>query len=172
MKTMQEMFRGKSFKGVVFFGVSIVMLLGVFALGVRVGERRAHYSSSWGANYERNFLRGPGGMMGGDFERGALRGHEDDWGPGMMRDFGRRDFRNGHGVAGIIVSVSDNMIVIKDADGKENTVAVNDKTIIKNGRDSINVGDLKNNQRIVIIGNPGDNGVVQADLIRVFENGN
>jgi len=29
-------------------------------------------------------------------------------------------------------------------------------------------GILKNDERIVVIGNPSDNGVVNADLIRVF----
>jgi len=138
----------------------------VFAAGVHVGERRAKYSYQWGANYERNFVNGSRGMMdGARGQNGNGRGPQ-----GMMRGFEGRDFRNGHGIAGTITSVVDNSIVIKDRDGKENTIAVNEKTLIKNGQADIKIADLKNDQSIVVIGNPGDNGVVNADLIRVFEN--
>jgi hypothetical protein len=76
--------------------------------------------------------------------------------------------RNGHGIAGTIISISDNSIVIKDRDNKENTISVNDKTIINQGRDTIKIEDLTSENEIVVIGRPGDNGVIQADLIRVF----
>jgi hypothetical protein len=131
----------------------------IFAAGVHVGERRARYSYQWGANYEKNFVGSGRGPVN------EKRGPQ-----GMMRGFEGRDFRNGHGVSGIIISVSDASIIIKDRDGKENTIAVNEKTLIKNGQADIKISDLKNDQSIVAIGNPGDNGVVNADLIRVFEN--
>lgn len=171
MKSFKEMVSGTFFRGMVAALGLIVAFLLVFALGVKVGERRAHYSSLWGANYERNFVGGPRGMMGGGFGQAGPDGIESRR-PNMMRDFGGRDFRNGHGVSGTIVSIADNMIVVKDRDGKENTISVSDKTIIKNGRTDGKITDLKNDQRIVVIGNPGDNGTVQADLIRVFANNN
>jgi hypothetical protein len=137
----------------------------VFAAGVHVGERRARYSYQWGANYERNFVGGPRGMMGGS------RGQGGPGGPvGMMRNFEGQDFRNGHGIAGTIMSIADNNIVIKDRSGKENTITVNDKTIIKNGPADIKITDLKNDESVVVIGSPGDSGVINADLIRVFDN--
>ena len=102
-----------------------------------------------------------------------MGGQRGEGGPGgMMRGFEGGDFRNGHGIAGVITSITDNNIVIKDRAGKENTITVNEKTIIKNGAADIKITDLKNDQSIVVIGNPGDNGVVNADLIRVFDNGN
>ena len=61
--------------------------------------------------------------------------------------------------------------VIKDRDNKENTISVNDKTIINLGRDTIKIGDLKNDENVVVIGKPGDNGVINADLVRVFDKG-
>ena len=87
-----------------------------------------------------------------------------------VREFEGRGLRNGHGVAGAIISISDNNIIIKDKDNKENTISVSDKTIINQGKDSINIGDLKNDQEIIVIGKPGDDGVIQADLIRVLDN--
>ena len=91
---------------------------------------------------------------------------------GMMKekfnDLEGRGFRNAHGIAGTIISIMDNNIVIKDKDNKENTVAITDKTIIKLGVDDVKISDLKNDQQVVVMGNPGENGVVNADLIRVF----
>jgi hypothetical protein len=138
-----------------------LLLLISFAAGVSVGFHKANFSSRFGENYERNFM-GP---------RPDMMGHE--FGPaGMMRekvgDFVGRGMRNGHGIAGTIISISDNSIVIKDRDNKENTISVNDKTIINQGRDTIKIEDLTSENEIVVIGRPGDNGVIQADLIRVF----
>jgi len=141
----------------------------IFSAGVYVGEHRARYSYQWGANYERNFLGGPG-RIGGAPGLGGPGGDENGRPLGMMRNFEGRDFRNGHGMAGTVVSISDNNIVVKDRIGKENTIAVSEKTLIKNGQADIKITDLKNDDNIVVIGSPGDIGVVNADLIRVFEN--
>lgn len=109
---------------------------------------------------------------------GGPRGMMDEWGPrGMMPNFEGRGFRNGHGIAGTIISVSDNKIVLKDQDGQENTVLVSESTLIKQGQNTIGINDLKNGDQIVVMGRPGDNGTINADLIRVFninnqENGN
>jgi len=83
-----------------------------------------------------------------------------------------RGFRNAHGIAGEIISITDNKIVLKDRDGQENSIAVDDKTLIKRGRDTISVNELKNDDRIVVMGKPGDDGTVSADLIRVFASNN
>jgi hypothetical protein len=140
----------------------------VFAAGVHVGERRARYSYQWGANYERNFLGGPREMMDGPrgpIGRGAFGGGPLE----MMQALEGRDFRNSHGVSGEVTAISDNTIIIKDRDGKENTILVDDKTIIKDGRSDIKITDLSNDEKIVAMGTPGDDGVIKADLIRVFD---
>lgn len=139
-----------------------LIALVIFAFGLAVGFHKAKFSCNWGENYERNFMGPHPGMMDGP--RGPM---------GMMgekfRDFEGRDFRNAHGLAGTIISITDNNIAIKDRDNKENTVAVSDKTIIKSGRDDIKITDLKNDQQVVVMGKPGDSGVINADLIRVFK---
>ena len=159
---MQELIKSKKFiVASAIVGIFIVALVS-FAMGIAVGIHKANFSNHFGENYERNFLgkrpemndpRGPMGMMGE-----------------KLRDFEGKGMRNGHGVAGTIISIADNNIVIKDKDGKENTIATTDKTIINLGRDTIKITDLKNDEEIVVIGKPGDNGVVNADLIRVFDN--
>jgi hypothetical protein len=90
----------------------------------------------------------------------------------MMRDFEGREFRNSHGLAGTIISIADGKIILKDRWGQENTVSVSDKTLIKRGWDTISINDLKNDDQIVVMGRPADDGTVSADLIRVFRSGN
>jgi len=154
--------RSKTFKIITAVVGLLVVILVSFAGGVAVGLHKAKFSYRWGENYAQNFMGSRQGGNGQGGERGGMMG--------MMRDFSGRDFRNSHGLAGTIISIADNNIIVKDKDGKENTVAVNDKTLIKNGRDDIKIGDLKQNDQIVVMGTPGDNGVVNAALIRVFGN--
>jgi hypothetical protein len=162
---MNEIIKSKKFKiAVAVVGVILIALVS-FAAGIGVGFKKARFSYKFGENYERNFLgshRGLGGPM---------------WSGGLMvimrekfKDLEGRGFRNAHGIAGTIISITENNLVIKDKDNKENTVAVSDQTIIKSGRDDIKISDLKNDQPVVVMGNPGDNGVINADLIRVFNN--
>jgi hypothetical protein len=167
----KELVKSKKFKmaaGIV--GIFLVAFIG-FAGGVAVGLHKAKFSYQWGQNYERNFMglgKRTSGMMDAD-DRGQMMGSRR--GGGMM-DFPRniegRDFRNAHGLAGTIISIADNNMIIKDRDNKENTVTVTDKTIIKDHMIDVKISDLKANDQIVVMGRPDDQGVVNADLIRVF----
>lgn len=151
---MKEFIHSKPFKITAIVIGLVILVLVSFASGVAVGFRKARFSYAWGANYERNFMGPRGG--GGPF--------------GMMRDFEGRDFRNAHGLTGTILSINDNNIVVKDRDNKENTVNITDKTIIKQGPDTIKISDLKPDLRVVVMGNPDDQGVIKAVFIRVFNN--
>lgn len=158
---IQETMKSKKFKIAALVVGAFILALVSFAGGVAIGFHKAKFSYKFGENYERNFTgHGSAEMMGG-------RGSQ-----GMMGDFGGRGFRNGHGIAGAIISVADNKIVIKDRDGQENTISVSDQTLIKRGQSTISVNDLKNGEQIVVMGKPGDNGTINADLIRVFDNNN
>jgi RNase P/RNase MRP subunit p29 len=159
---MQEILQSKKFKIAVSIIGAFLIILIIFAAGISVGLHKAKFSCKFGENYERNFM-GNHSSQNGWANSGPM---------GMMRekvkDFEGRGFRNAHGIAGTIISITDNNIVIKDKDNKENTVAITDKTIIKLGVDDVKISDLKNDQQVVVMGNPGENGVVNADLIRVF----
>lgn len=152
--------RSKTFKIITAIVGLFLIALVCFAGGVKIGIHKAKYSCDWGKNYERNFM-GERSGENSSFRSGML---------GMMKDFSGRDFRNAHGLAGTIISIADNNIVVKDKDGKENTVAVTDKTIIKSGRNDVKLGDLKQDDQIVVMGSPDENGAVNAVLIRVFNN--
>jgi len=157
----QEIMKSKQFKIAALAVAVLILMLVSFAGGLAIGFHKARFSYEFGKNYERNFVGGPfqdaPGMMGGFGSRD------------MMRGFDGRGFRNAHGIAGTIISVANNQIVIKDRSGQENTISVGDKTLIKRGQDTISINDLKNDEQIVVIGRPGDNGTVNADLIRVFD---
>lgn len=147
-------------------GIFLVALVS-FATGIAVGLHKAKYSYAWGANYERNFSKGFGNTARGD--------SRTTWSAGMMpggmmgvRDFDGRNFRNAHGTSGTILSITGNTIIVMDKSGEENTIAVGEKTLIKNGRDTIGISDLKQGDQVIIVGNPGNGGVVNADLIRIF----
>ncbi|MDD5396558.1 MAG: hypothetical protein PHW24_00690 [Candidatus Moranbacteria bacterium] len=168
MTDIKKITESKYFKIVLGLLGCFIAAVIVFAAGVHVGERRAKYSYQWGANYERNFIGGPREMMGGQRIANGPMDRRAGGPIGMMRGFEGRDFRNAHGIAGVVTSITDNNVVIKDRDGKENTIAVSDKTIIKNRQADLKITDLKSGDNLVVVGNPGDNGVVNADLIRVF----
>jgi hypothetical protein len=146
----------------VIVGLLLLMLIS-FAVGVSVGFHKAKFSSRFGENYERNFM---GQHFGVGKQEVGLMGKMKE----KMGEFEGRGMRNGHGVAGTIISISDGSIVVKDKDNKEITISVSDQTIINQGQNTIKIGDLKNDEQIIVIGKPGDNGVINADLIRVFDN--
>jgi len=158
---MQEIIKSKKFKVAAIITGSVVVALVIFTAGVNVGFHKAKFSFKFGENYEKNFM---GPRPGINMPGGPM---------GMMREQVRNlegsDFRNPHGISGTIISISDNNLVVKDRDSKENTVAVSDKTTIKSGRDDIKIGDLKTDEQIIVMGRPGDSGVINADLIRVFD---
>lgn len=163
MDKLKKIVDSNYFKTAFYVVAMIIFAAIIFAAGVSVGLHKARYSYQWGENYERNFAprpehrqMGPGGPMRPEGPMGFFRGDG-------------REMRNANGLAGAVVSVTDNLIIIKDRDDKENTVAVSDKTIIKAGRSDIKIGDLKTDENLVVIGKPNDSGVIDADLIRIFD---
>jgi hypothetical protein len=154
--SLQHLTESKYFKvAAITSGVLLVALVS-FAGGMHVGFRKALFSSSFGANYEQNFL-----------------GFPDDRPPrptsSMMDPVGEKGMRNPHGLSGEILSISGDTLVIKDRNNQESTVHVSDATIINRGKETLTLGDLMNGNKIVVIGKPQDTGVIDAHLIRVFQ---
>jgi hypothetical protein len=126
---------------------SIIIAFATFTLGVAVGFQKARFSYHFSENYERNFT---GGHKGAD----------------------SRQMRNSHGLAGEIISLNGNNLIIKDQDEKEIPLEISEKTLIKMGSETIQSSDLKTGEKIVIVGRPNDNGVINAELIRIFNQTN
>ncbi len=171
---MQELVESKKIKiAVAVVGFFLIVFIS-FAGGVVVGLHKAKFSYQWGQNYEKNFM---GSVRGGGREKeaggcvekmlgGCMGGGIKD----MPRKIEGKNFRNAHGLAGTIISISDNNLIVKDRDNKESTITTTDKTLIKRGMDDFKIVDIKANDQIVVMGTPNDQGVVMAELIRVFDN--
>jgi hypothetical protein len=134
----------------VIIGIGVViMVLGILRIGISIGEHRARFASQFGDNFERNF-RGPrSGMMGGYFNN-------------MMP--------NGNGAIGEIISLNLPQLVVNGSDNLEKTIIVSTSTVIRQFQGNIQSSDLKTGDFVVVIGNPNNNGQVEAKLIRVMPN--
>jgi hypothetical protein len=151
--SIKNILMSKYFKvAAVISGVILVALVS-FGVGVKVGFRKALFSTRWGQNYEQNFFSG-------SREKGAH--------PLFMGKMDSRGMRNGHGIAGEILSVSGDTLVIKDRNSQENTVRLNGGTIINRGRETVEAGSLTVGEKVAVIGKPQEDGVIAAHLIRIF----
>jgi len=142
----------------------LAVLLVVFALGVRVGYSKASFSYRWGEQYHRNF-------------GGPREGFYGPRGDSMQRPFGPPpEFTDAHGTFGTILKIDQpteagkpTVLVISGRDQVEMTVLVSDKTIIRDQRNDVAVGDLQADEGVMVIGDPDDQGQIAAKLIRVFQ---
>lgn len=150
----KQIIESKYFKvAAIVSGILLVALVS-FAAGVKVGLHKALFSARFGENYERNFLGGPEGLGGPDSR--------------MMNRAMDKGIRNAHGVAGEILSIGENTFILKDRNNQENTVRLNESTIINRGKETVEFGSLAVGDKLVVVGKPQDDGVIAAHLIRVF----
>jgi len=131
---------------IVFFIIGeIILLLLAFETGAIVGFKGANFSCNMDKNYERNF----GGQNAPDM-KGAFEG--------------------GHGIFGQIIKIDADSIIIKDVNSNEKVISTKGDVTVKKFQEKIKVSDLKVDDRIVVIGNPNDNGEIEAKLIRWMPN--
>lgn len=137
----------KTIRRVIYgFGILTIALL-IFQAGMIAGFRKASFGRDWGDNYAMNF--------------GPSRG-----GPRMMEgQIG--NLPNAHGAIGKIIKVElPTIVVLDENDNTEKAVLVDDKTEIRQGRESITLDQLKIDDLVVIIGTPNSSGQIEARLIR------
>lgn len=138
--------QSKTFRNVLYvIGIVLAALL-IFRAGISVGYRKANFSYRWGENYHRNF----GGPRGG-----FMRGMRGD------------DFANPHGAFGKIIKLELPQITIQDRDA-EKIVIVDDNTVIRRFRDTVEPKDLRLDDFVVVVGSPNGQGQVEAKLIRLM----
>lgn len=138
----------KNFKKVIYVLGAVVILALVFQAGMVVGFKKASFSRDWGNNYERNF--GP--------KREVSR---------FLKD-GMRDIPNAHGAIGKIIKVEFPNIVVLDKDQTEKIIIIKDDTSILERKEILSKESLKVDQFIVVIGNPNDQGQIEAKMIRIM----
>ena len=163
---MQQIIQSKTFKIVAAVFAGLFLLVLAFAGGVKVGLHKAKFSGNFDKHYEENFAgKGRGGDdrgdKGGRDSKGGMMG-----GRGMM-EMGS-EFRNGHGTVGEVVSVSGDTLIIKDRDSKEISVRISDDTLINRGKDQIAINDLIPGEHLVVVGKPGEDGVIGGLIVRIL----
>ena len=127
----------------------IAIVICVFHLGEEFGYKKAQVMGEMGGGYDRAF--------------GPKDPHEA--GPfGYLFD----DQTGTHGVAGKVISITDDKLLVEDHDSTEKTVIIDNDTIIKKQRADIKETDIQPNDLIIVIGSPTDNGEITAKIIRVM----
>lgn len=144
---INNILESKLFKTIVLSIVALIMLVFVFGLGVFVGTKKANFSFRWADQYHRNF----GGPQGGFFN-----------------DMASRQFADANGVFGQIIKIDEQNLTIKGKDNVEKIILVNNETTINFQRVTIKLSNLKIDDVVVVIGEPNDNGQIEAKLIRVL----
>jgi hypothetical protein len=114
-----------------------------------VGAKKADFSFRWADEYHRNFA-GPQGGFFGDFM-------------GM-----EKEFINTNGTFGEIIKIDNASLTVKDKNNVEKIVLVSDKTSIVKQRGDLKLSDLKVGDNIIVIGDPTNNGQIEARLIRIM----
>jgi len=151
---IKEFVDSRWFTGVIWVILAVIILSLVFSAGLAIGYRKANFSYQWGDNYHK--------MFGGPRE-GFMRQMPPPFGLEM-----REDFINPHGTAGSIIKIDGNNLIVRGNDNVEKTILVSDKTTIRRGQQDIKVADLKTGDLTVTIGEPNNQGQIEAGLIRVF----
>ena len=145
--SLNHFVRSRLFAGIIL-GVGIMFILVcVFEAGVALGYHEATFSSHWGANYERNF--GDSGMPG---SMGLPDGHDPQ----------------PHGATGEIINISGSTMVVQSSDRQEQKVITASSTSIRNQENTISMSTLTVGTYVVVVGNPDDQGNIDASLIRVI----
>ncbi len=134
------------FKWIVGTLLELIIVLGVFALGVQVGFHKAGFTYSWINNYPNNF--------GGSRPPVKLPSSSE--------------FLNAHGLFGTILSTGQNTLIVKDDDNNEKTVVVPANAVLRENFQDIHSSDLKTGQQIIVIGSPDNQGRIDAKFIRVL----
>ena len=145
---LKNIHKSKTVRGVLMgLGVAVLVLV-IFQAGIVAGYHKAKFGARFGDNFERNFIGSRGGGFGGRFPVPDMPG--------------------GHGAVGKIVSISLPQMVVAGPDNLEKTVLVSTSTMTRKFRDEISVDQLKVSDFVVVLGNPDNDGMIEAKLIRVM----
>lgn len=77
--------------------------------------------------------------------------------------------RFGHGVIGVIDTIGNNTLVVKDRIDELKTILIDEQTLIKRDRSVIKFSNLKKDEKIIVLGEPQEKeGTIKAKVIRVI----
>lgn len=147
MQSILAFIRSRTFMSIIIGVFALALLAIVFSAGAMVGARKARFSYEWGDNYHRNFAGPRNGFL-----------------------FGPRDleFMEVHGVAGQLMQIDGSVLLINGRNDRERTVITSNGTIIKRFNETVGLSTLQNGEMLVIIGEPDNQGQINAKFIRVI----
>jgi hypothetical protein len=145
----KQFFANPFFKWTVFVLVELIIVIFIFSLGIKVGRHEERFTQNWIQNYPRNF----GGPQTFNVAFGT---------PGP--------FVQPHGLFGTVLSkaVDGKSLVIKGQDNVEKTVEIDSNTTIQKGFSTIKFSELKAKDSVIVIGDPTEQGEIDAKFIRVL----
>jgi len=144
---MKEFFLSSAYSRLVgILGVLLVALI-IFWAGTAVGYREAVFSHQWDDNYAVEF-----------------GGSHSPFLPGMDGD---DSSLNSHGAFGQIVAVRMPEFTVKGPAEAEKDIIVEDGTIIRYFHGQASTSELVPGETVVVIGEPDNQGRIQASLIRI-----
>lgn len=136
-------------KGIIVGIVALIVLLGVFQLGMFVGSHKAGFAFDRYDFYNNM----PGGGPPSHGQMGLPL-------PGTF---------DPHGAVGSVISNDGKRMVLKGLDGSEKIIIYSTSTEIQNGPNVIKASDISENKRVVVFGNPDDKGQIEAKFIRLLD---
>jgi hypothetical protein len=145
---MNNLLESKVVRTVLWILGGVIVLFVAFGLGIAVGANRARFAAGFDDNYYHNFYgaQGGGGPMGSSMP------------PPLAT----------HGIVGTVIDLESPLISVKDQANNEQSVQISSGTVIREGGDTIMIGDIMIGDQIAVIGDPNDQGQVVARFIRVF----
>lgn len=146
---IKEFIQSQTFRGIIIGLILAIIGLIIFQAGVAVGERKATFSQRFGDNFERNFRGSDGGRMFPGFP-----------GEGPMP--------SGHGAVGEIISITLPSVIVAGPDNLEKTIVIGTDTRIREFQSELTSNDLKVGDHIVTLGEPNEEGQIEAKLIRLL----
>ena len=143
---MKELFKSAALRYALIIIGALILLLGSFRAGISVGERKSRHFANWSEQYSPMFDRRERSRM--PFPPQML--------PGT------------HGVFGKVISINSPLLVVQGKDNVEQTVLITSSTEIRVGRNNATIEEIKPDMQASVFGEAGDDGQIQARLIRIF----
>jgi hypothetical protein len=147
---MKEFFASSVFAHLTRILAILLIALVIFWAGMAVGYRKAQFAYHWDDHYADQF--------GGAHSPFATP-------PGMTDPDTSPD---SHGATGEIVTVSLPVVVVKGQDEPEKEILIGTSTPIRRYHDVVASTTLRAGDTVVVIGEPNDQGQIQASFVRVF----
>lgn len=159
---------GKNIIKIILISLGVfILVLAIFGFGMFVGYRKARFSYLWGENYHNLF-----GMPKGVPSLGPEIGPGKMMPPGGPRGFIREargeDFINPNSVVGSVVKFDTNTLYILGNDNVEKSIFIAKDIIIRKGHDTLQLFDLKLDDKVIILGSPSSTGQIEAKFIRIM----